>query len=114
MGFSMTPYMKSVIESAFGCRKTMKNIMITGGAGFIGSHFVRLMLTKYNYNVVNFDALTYSGNLDNLRDVENHPRYTFIQGNICDMAHVEKVVQKHQIDTLVNFAAETHVDRSIL
>jgi len=92
----------------------MKNIMITGGAGFIGSHFIRLMLTKYDYNVVNFDALTYSGNLDNLLDVEANPRYQFIQGNICDMAHVDKVVQEYQIDTIVNFAAETHVDRSIL
>ncbi|MBI1926667.1 dTDP-glucose 4,6-dehydratase [Candidatus Poribacteria bacterium] len=92
----------------------MKNLMVTGGAGFIGAHFVRLMLTKYDYHLVNFDALTYSGNLDNLRDVEAHPRYQFIQGNICDMVCVEKVVREYAIDTIVNFAAETHVDRSLL
>jgi len=92
----------------------MKNLMVTGGAGFIGSHFVRLMLAKYDYHLVNFDALTYSGNLDNLRDVEAHPRYQFIQGNICDMVCVEKVVREYAIDTIVNFAAETHVDRSLL
>jgi dTDP-glucose 4,6-dehydratase len=92
----------------------MKHPLVTGGAGFIGAHFVRLMLTKYGYNMVNFDALTYSGNLDNLRDVEAHPRYQFIHGNICDMVYVEKVVREYAIDTIVNFAAETHVDRSLL
>lgn len=92
----------------------MKNILVTGGAGFIGSHFIRLILKSYDYNVVNLDALTYAGNLENLRDIERHPRYKFIKGNICNMKLVDEVVRKHEIDTIVNFAAETHVDRSIL
>jgi len=92
----------------------MKNLLITGGAGFIGSHFVRRMINNYDYNLVNYDALTYSGNLDNLRDVENNPRYKFVKGNICDMELVDKVVREYEIDAIVNFAAETHVDRSIL
>ena len=92
----------------------MKNLLITGGAGFIGSHFIRRMLKNYDYNIVNLDALTYSGNLDNLRDLEKNPRYKFIKGNICDMELVDEVVRKYEIDAIVNFAAETHVDRSIL
>lgn len=92
----------------------MKNLLVTGGAGFIGSHFVRRMLKNYDYNVVNFDALTYSGILDNLRDVESNQRYKFVKGNICDMELVDEVVRKYELDAIVNFAAETHVDRSIL
>lgn len=92
----------------------MKNLLITGGAGFIGSHFIRRMLKNYDYNVVNFDALTYSGNLENLRDVEENPRYEFVKGNICEMELVDEVVRFYEIDAIVNFAAETHVDRSIL
>lgn len=92
----------------------MKNLLITGGAGFIGSHFIRRMLKNYDYNVVNFDALTYSGNLENLRDVEDNSRYEFVKGNICDMESVDEVVRKYEVDAIVNFAAETHVDRSIL
>ena len=80
----------------------MKNILVTGGAGFIGSNFVHHMLKNHDYNIINIDALTYAGNLDNLRDVENDPRYTFV-----------KAVEKYDIDTVVNFAAESHVDRSI-
>ncbi len=93
----------------------MKNILITGGAGFIGSNFARYMLQKYpQYNIVVFDKLTYAGNLDNLRDVENDPRYAFVQGDICDRSDVQGALKQHNIDTIVNFAAETHVDRSIL
>ena len=93
----------------------MKNIIVTGGAGFIGANFVLHMLNKYdNYNIIVYDKLTYAGNLDNLLDVANHPRYSFVQGDICDAETVEATIQKHDADTIVNFAAETHVDRSIM
>lgn len=93
----------------------MKNILVTGGAGFIGSNFVHYMLGKYpDYQIVVYDKLTYAGNLDNLRSVSNDPRYHFIHADICDKAAVADAIEKHQIDTIVNFAAETHVDRSIL
>jgi dTDP-glucose 4,6-dehydratase len=93
----------------------MQNILVTGGAGFIGSNFAHYLLTKYpDYRVVVFDKLTYAGNLDNLHDVEKHPRYAFIRGDICDAPAVERAVREHRIDTIVNFAAETHVDRSIM
>ncbi len=93
----------------------MQNLLITGGAGFIGSNFVRYLLKKYpTYHTIVYDKLTYAGNLDNLRDVEKNPRYTFVRGDICDAASVERAVTQHKIDTIVNFAAETHVDRSIM
>lgn len=93
----------------------MQNILVTGGAGFIGSNFVRYLLAKYPaYRVVVYDKLTYAGNLDNLRDVEQSPRYAFVRGDICDAATVERAVRDHSIDTVINFAAETHVDRSIM
>ena len=93
----------------------MKNILITGGAGFIGSNFIRHLLERYDeYAVVNLDKLTYAGNLENLEDVEDHPRYRFVKGDICDRSLVESVIKEHEIDTIVNFAAESHVDRSIL
>jgi dTDP-glucose 4,6-dehydratase len=93
----------------------MRNMLITGGAGFIGSNFVRYMLNKYpDYKVVAYDKLTYSGNLDNLRDVENDPRYTFVRGDICHAEKVDEVMREHEIDAIVNFAAETHVDRSLM
>lgn len=93
----------------------MQNLLVTGGAGFIGSNFVRYMLNKYStYRLVVYDKLTYAGNLDNLRDVEKHPHYAFVRGDICDARAVERAVQEHRIDTIVNFAAETHVDRSIM
>ncbi|MCL2144181.1 MAG: dTDP-glucose 4,6-dehydratase [Endomicrobia bacterium] len=88
-------------------------LFITGGAGFIGSNFVRYILEKYpEYKIINYDKLTYAGNLDNLRDVEKNKRYKFVKGDICDF----KLVNKHMkgIDAVINFAAETHVDRSIL
>jgi dTDP-glucose 4,6-dehydratase len=93
----------------------MKNLMVTGGAGFIGSNFVRYMLGKHpEYNVLVYDKLTYAGNLDNLLDVAGDARYSFVRGDICDAAAVTEAMQAHQIDTVVNFAAETHVDRSIM
>ncbi len=94
----------------------MKNLMVTGGAGFIGSNFVRYMLEKYpDYSILVFDKLTYAGNLDNLKDVEEkfRGRYAFVKGDICDAEAVEQAIRDHRIDTIVNFAAETHVDRSI-
>ena len=93
-------------------------ILVTGGAGFIGSNFVHHILEKYpHYEVVNYDKLTYAGNLDNLSDIENNleyrSRYTFVKGDICDAARLEEVMQMHRITHIINFAAETHVDRSI-
>ncbi len=93
----------------------MKNIIVTGGAGFIGANFVLHMLKKYdNYNIIVYDKLTYAGNLDNLLDVKDDPRYSFVQGDICDAETVEATILKYEADTIVNFAAETHVDRSIM
>lgn len=93
----------------------MKNILITGGAGFIGSHLVRLMVQKYpHYNIFNLDLLTYAGNLENLRDVEGSPNYRFIKGDICDVDFISKVMIDNQIDGVIHLAAESHVDRSIL
>jgi dTDP-glucose 4,6-dehydratase len=93
----------------------MKNILVTGGAGFIGSNFIHhLLRTEADIKVVNFDALTYAGNLGSLEDIASDPRYQFVQGNICDSEQVDLVLREHQIDTIVHFAAESHVDRSIL
>lgn len=93
----------------------MKNIMVTGGAGFIGSAFVRYMVKQYpHYNVIVYDKLTYAGNMDNLLPVHDEPNYRFERGDIADRETVKRVFETHQIDTVVNFAAESHVDRSIL
>ncbi|HEX9074311.1 MAG TPA: dTDP-glucose 4,6-dehydratase [Anaerolineae bacterium] len=93
----------------------MKNLLVTGGAGFIGSNLVRYLLGKYpDYVIVVYDKLTYAGNLDNLRDVETNPRYAFVRGDICDAAAVQAAIRQYKIDTIVNLAAETHVDRSIM
>ncbi len=90
-------------------------LLITGGAGFIGSNFVRYILNKYpDYEVVVYDKLTYAGNLDNLKDITDDPRYTFVRGDICDASLVERVMDEHEIDAVINFAAESHVDRSIM
>lgn len=92
----------------------MKNILVTGGAGFIGSAFVRRMVAKYpHYNIIVYDKLTYAGNVDNLLPVSDEPNYKFVQGDIADRTVVRKTLQEHEIDTIVNFAAESHVDRSI-
>lgn len=89
------------------------SILVTGGCGFIGSNFVRYMLSKYPYRIVNFDKLTYAGNLENLKDIASDERYTFVKGDIATKVDVEKVFDS-DINTVVNFAAESHVDRSIL
>jgi len=90
------------------------NILVTGGAGFIGSNFIHYLLTEYDdIKVVNYDKLTYAGNLDNLKDIEHDSRYIFVKGDICDAALVETVIKKEDINQIVNFAAESHVDRSI-
>ncbi|MCD8450254.1 dTDP-glucose 4,6-dehydratase [Tenacibaculum dicentrarchi] len=92
----------------------MKSILITGGAGFIGSHVVRLFSNKYpTYQIINLDALTYAGNLDNLKDVENNSNYTFIKGDICDEVLVKNIFKDYKIDSVIHLAAESHVDRSI-
>ena len=92
----------------------MKTYLVTGGAGFIGSNFVIYMLSKYDdVNIINVDKLTYAGNLENLKSVENNPRYTFYQADICDRDAITEIFKKHEIDYVVNFAAESHVDRSI-
>lgn len=91
------------------------NILVTGGAGFIGSNFVRYVLGKEpNANVINLDLLTYAGNRENLRDIEANPNYTFIRGNITNAELVSYIMEHHDITHIVNFAAESHVDRSIL
>ncbi|HSH83111.1 MAG TPA: dTDP-glucose 4,6-dehydratase [Herpetosiphonaceae bacterium] len=93
----------------------MRNLLVTGGAGFIGANFVHHILATYpDYRVVVFDKLTYAGNLDNLKSVAGDPRYAFVQGDIADREVVREAIRRYDIDTVVNFAAETHVDRSIL
>ncbi|SDY98928.1 dTDP-glucose 4,6-dehydratase [Tindallia californiensis] len=91
----------------------MKKILVTGGAGFIGANFIKYMLNNHEDRVVNLDMLTYAGNLDNLSEVEKHPLYTFIKGDIRDRKQIKSIFNEYDIDTVINFAAESHVDRSI-
>lgn len=91
-----------------------RNILITGGAGFIGSHVVRLMVCKYpDYRIINLDKLTYAGNLANLKDVEDKPNYQFVKMDICDFEQIYALMQEYQVDGIIHLAAESHVDRSI-
>lgn len=94
--------------------ESKRNILITGGAGFIGSHVVRLFVNKYpDYHIINLDKLTYAGNLANLHDIKDKPNYTFIKADICDFETVLEIIRKHNVDGIIHLAAESHVDRSI-
>lgn len=93
----------------------MKNLLVTGGAGFIGANFVHYMLEKHpDYKIVNLDLLTYAGNIHNLDDIKDNPNHVFVHGNITNRELVEYIIDTYQIDTIVNFAGESHVDRSIV
>ena len=93
----------------------MRTYLVTGGAGCIGSNYIHYMFRKYDneIRIINVDCLTYAGNLENLQDVEDRDNYTFVKANICDKAAIEKILAENDIDSLVHFAAESHVDRSI-
>ncbi|KGP91396.1 spore coat protein [Pontibacillus chungwhensis BH030062] len=88
-------------------------ILITGGAGFIGTNFIRYLISKYNYTIVNLDKLTYAGNLDNLKEIKENVNYNFIEGDITDRGLLHEIFEKYSIEVVINFAAESHVDRSI-
>ena len=93
----------------------MRTYLVTGGAGFIGSNYIHYMFRKYDneIRIINVDCLTYAGNLENLKDIEDRDNYTFVKANICDKAAIEKIFAENDIDRVVHFAAESHVDRSI-
>jgi dTDP-glucose 4,6-dehydratase len=91
-----------------------KKILVTGGAGFIGSHVIRLFTQKYpDYLIVNFDKLTYAGNLNNLNDVKDSENYVFVKGDVCSVSEVKETFEKYDISDVIHLAAESHVDRSI-
>ena len=95
-------------------KRKMNKILITGGAGFIGSHLVRLFVNKYpDYHIFNLDSLTYAGNLENLKDIESNSNYTFLYGDITDEIYVKSIFEKHKFEYVIHLAAESHVDRSI-
>jgi len=85
----------------------MNNLLITGGAGFIGSNFIRLLLSQTQYNIINFDALSFTGNLSNTQDFHNHSNYRFIKGNICNKQSINQIINEFKIYAIINFAAET-------
>nr|WP_313114938.1 GDP-mannose 4,6-dehydratase [Aequorivita sp. F6058] len=92
-----------------------RNILITGGAGFIGSHVVRRFVNEYpDYHIYNLDALTYAGNLENLRDIEDKPNYTFLHGDITDEAFINKAFSEHKFDGVIHLAAESHVGHQLV
>ena len=92
----------------------MKNILITGGAGFIGSHLVKFFVENYpKYTIINLDSLTYAGNLDNLKEIENKSNYKFIREDICNLTAIKEILEKEKINSIIHLAAESHVDRSI-
>jgi len=94
--------------------RKLRTLLVTGGAGFIGSNFIHYMMDNYpGYRMINLDKLTYAGNLENLRDVEDKENYTFVKGDIADAGIVSDIFRDHNIDAVINFAAESHVDRSI-
>ena len=116
--FSLTYNSANLVIFRFICTRSktiqMHTILITGGAGFIGSHLTRLFVTKYpNYRIVNLDALTYAGNLENLRDIEGHSNYCFEKGDITDAELVTELFKKYDFTGVLHCAAESHVDRSI-
>ncbi|MCK4696037.1 MAG: GDP-mannose 4,6-dehydratase, partial [Candidatus Cloacimonetes bacterium] len=91
----------------------MKNILVTGGAGFIGSNFIIKQINETENIIINYDKLTYAGNLENLDEVENNTRYKFINGDICDQKRIKAIIERFKPNVIINFAAESHVDRSI-
>ena len=93
----------------------MRTYLVTGGAGFIGSNYIHYMFKKYDneIRIINVDKLTYAGNLENLKDVEDRENYTFVKADICDAEAINKIFEENDIDRVVHFAAESHVDRSI-
>ena len=92
----------------------MTTILVTGGCGFIASHFIRLILSQTNWRVINLDAITYAGNMENLEDVLSNPNHVFYRGDITDSKYVSTIFETEKPSSVVNFAAESHVDRSII